>query len=566
MTLLLLISACDRGSEPEEQPVEVVELPTLHVEGPVRGAFYQSDGVVLVQGTVTPGTAPLSRLTVNGQELSFDEEGWFSAELEPIDGINLLGVRVEDEGGERAVDGRSFHYAGDNDPGSTLDGAVWMRLGPVLLDDDESTPDDLAAVAELLAGDPDIASDFIGTRIPEESYELEITGIDWQGAAVDLTPNEGVLWADVLLSDVRLDFNVFGVGWYDWISTTGYVTADEVLIQTDLTPSGGTDIEVTAVYATITGFELEIEWVPFDDLLADSARASLEEQLRETISGLAGDLVTEYLSAYAVTVEPFDGVELSMDLGGVSVSSEGLVLEMDASVRALGNPSLPVDSGSLATVGELRWDPSAPFSVAIDDDLVNQLLFAMWATGGLGFSFDGDALGALTGQPLPPPLGPVEQASLSLGLPPVLIPADEEHDLRLYLGEFLVDILREDGERVAASINASAGGWLEQVDSELAISLDERPKAVEVEVGMIAWPEALDPGDLSSLLRLTTPTLLGSAGAFTPGIPLPGVPLDLFGDHPDLRGKQLLIADADVELLASGWLTVAGEVEVVDDP
>ena len=563
MTLLLL-TACTREPEPEPVPVvEVVELPTVVVDGPLRGSFWPGGSRVLVQGTVTAGTHALGALEVNGVQVDYDEAGWFTTEIEGTPGINLLGVRIEDAGGERAVDGRSFHYGGDHEHGAVLPDAVWMRLGPSLLDDDESTPDDLAAIAELMVSDPSIADGFLGTRIVEEDYELEITGIDWTGAAVDLTPNDGVLWADVLLSGVRLEFNVFGVGWYSWVSTSGYVTADTVLIQTDMTPSG-TEIEVTAVYASIEGFELEIEWVPFDDLLADSAREALEENLRTTISELAGDLVTEYLEAYAVDLEPFPGVNLAMELASLEVRETGLALTMDATVKALGNLDLPWDAGSLAAVGTRSWSPTEPFAVAIDDDLVNALLFAMWAQGGLAFEFDGDALGALTGAPLPPPLGPVQHASLSLGLPPVLVPGDDEHDLTLSLGEFVVDLLREDGERVTASVNAAAGGWLEQQGAELAISLDDRPRHIEVEVGMLAAPASLDPGDLASLFRLTTPTLLGSAGAFTPAIPLPGVPLDLLGSHPDLVGKELMIADATVSFHDSGWLTVAGPVEVVE--
>ena len=566
MTLLLLsLLGCNRDDPvaPDDE-VEVVVLPTLEVVGPLRGSFWPSGSRVLVQGTVTAGTHPLSALTINGQPVTWDEEGWFSAEINATPGINLLGVRLEDHGGERAVDGRSFHYAGDHELGATVEDAVWMRLGPTLLDDDEATPDDLAAIAERLVEDPSIADSFLGTRIEEDDYELEIRDIDWSGVEVDLTPRDEALWADVLLSDVRLDFDVFGVGWYDWISTSGYVTADTVLIQTDLSPNG-TAVEVTSVDAVIEGFELEIEWVPFDDLLADSARTSLEDNLRSIISETAGALVSDYLEAFAVTVQPFEGVELSLSLAGVQVSSQGLELTMDGTVRALGDVELPVDAGSLTAPGERDWDPTEPFAVALDDDLVNALLFAMWAGGGLGFQFDGDALGALTGAPLPPPLGPVQQAAMSLGLPPVLVPASsEEHDLTLSLGELTIDLLREDGERLTASVNTAAGGWLEQSGTELVITLDDRPRNVAVEVGMLASPEALDPGDLASLFRLTTPTLLGSAGSFLPGIPLPGVPLDLFADHPDLKGKELYAKDAEVTFQDSGWLTVAGDVEVID--
>ena len=64
-------------------------------------------------------------------------------------------------------------------------------------------------------------------------------------------------------------------------------------------------------------------------------------------------------------------------------------------------------------------------------------------------------------------------------------------------------------------------------------------------VGGTSWPDALDPGDLASLIKLMVPPLLGNADNFLPGISLP--PLDLgslsdsmsgIGLRPGFSGKK----------------------------
>ncbi|MCP4808589.1 MAG: hypothetical protein GY913_35315 [Proteobacteria bacterium] len=563
--LLLPLLACTGEPDPDEfEPP--VRLPRVQVENPARGLFSSAGDSVMVSGTVTQGSAPIERVLLNGEEIPVEADGRFAAALDPTPGINVIGVRVEDTGGERAVAGLSFHYAGERRSGTVVPDAVFMKIGPTLLDDDQADLDDVASIIELLVDDPSLTGSVIGMTVEEEDYDLEVTDFAFDGADVDLVPRDGALEIGASLYDIELYFDVYGKGAYSWLSTSGVATATECLITAELVPVGATSLELQNASASLSGFALEIDWVPgfIESWITDWARETIEEQLATQMESMAGDVIDGYLDSFAFEQSVGDA-DVSLTLASVDVSTDGLLLTLDGAAEGF--------EPDAANAGSLRTDDSPPawplsndpFAVAIDDDFLDQVLFALWTTGALTLEFGAVEMAVLTGEPLPPPLGPVETLVLDFRLPPVIVPGDEEHGIALQLGEFVMDIEREDGVEIIASINVVAGGELDLVDGELAVSLDDRPKYVDVEVGMLASPDGLDPGDLSSLFRLMTPTLLGSAADFMPAFPIPAIPLSTFGSAPELQGKALVASDAQVEMLESGWLVVSGTMVVADE-
>ena len=135
--------------------------------------------------------------------------------------------------------------------------------------------------------------------------------------------------------------------------------------------------------------------------------------------------------------------------------------------------------------------------------------------------------------------------------------------MKLQIGELRLSITREDAQVIEVSLNVEAGGELVNGETGLGVELDDRPAWVRVHAEVLQAPEGLDPGDLASLFRLMTPTLLGSAAGFMPEVALPGIPLDTFGDLDELEGKELLLVEPEASISESGWLMVGGEVELV---
>ncbi len=280
---------------------------------------------------------------------------------------------------------------------------------------------------------------------------------------------------------------------------------------------------------------------------------------------MAGDTLSETLDAFAVEYEAADGVDLGLELADIETDRNGLYLTFDAWVEGRGM-SLPSGARSLATAGSGPDFPlsSRPFAVALDDDLMNQVFFAFWASGAVHDMTYGELeLAVLVGEPLPPPLGPVETLIIDLGLPPTIGPSepDSERPFQLGVGELTMDITRDDGVRTLASLNFAADADLSMdASGGLVIDLDDRPAYVPVEAGVMAYPEALDPGDLASLFRLMTPTLVGSLGGFLPAFELPALPLDALGDVDALSGRSLVPSDVDLGLGSGNWFVIEGDM------
>ncbi|MFT5683626.1 MAG: hypothetical protein ACI8RZ_004558, partial [Myxococcota bacterium] len=500
---VLLLGGCS-GNEPttEEEvttPQPVVVLPELSVTSPARGAFVEASSVEL-SGSVGSGSAVLDGLTLNGDtDLALSSDGAFSVPVGLTPGINILGLRAEDVGGERAVDGRAV-YAGPLHPaGALLEEAVRMQLGPSVLDDDEDDLDDVAGIAEHLMESADVASAIVGQTIETSYADITPTSFDYGEVAVDLVPTNGALLAEVVLYDLWMDFDAEQWG----LSTDGAIWADAVVLTTELTISGDTVTSSNTV-VDLEGYDGEIDWLP--DAILTWAEEYLEEEIAATTEELVSGLLGEYLGAFAIDTELLEGVALSVVLADAEVSEDGLQILLDASVSSTSG-SLPAGAGSAITDGRAPDWPlsSEPFSLAVDDDLVNQILFALWGAGTLsGFEYGGTELIALTGAEIAPPLGPLERLTLDMNLPPMLGAATQDDmDADLALGEWQMAFHREDGEALVFSVNVRVGAQVSFGDAdELSLALDNRPSMITMAVGVTEWPETMDPGDLASLVKL----------------------------------------------------------------
>lgn len=565
--LLAALSACSEDSEavPDEGPLRPTQVPVLTVTEPARGAFSGDVERVDVSGEVSKGSGRLTTLTVNGQTFSIPAEGGaFSGSVPVSPGLVILGTRVETSDDERAVDGRSVLVGPVHDPGERLVGSVKLHLGPELLDDDDPDVDDVATLAETLMGGDAIAGAFVGTTLPTDYYDLTITDATFGPAAVDLVPASGALNLGLTIADVWVDFEIGGVGWYDWLSTTGSTWADAAVIDVELeldTVDGAVVATPVSTVVSLQGFGVTVEWFPdsLEDDLASWTQEDLESQLAAQVEDQMGALVGEYLSAFGLDTE-FAGMQLHMQLTGARAAEGGLGLTMDAWISGDVALDLPDGAGSLATDGDGPSVPlvtDAPFAMAADDDFLNQVLFSVWASGALsGIAFGNTELTALAGE-IPSPLGPVQELRIDLGMPPVMGEATwADQQLDLSIGELRLTAIREDGEMTDASVNVRTGASLEfQDDGELGMSLDNRPAYMTLEIGVETAPPNLDPGDMAALLKLSVPPLFGSLVDFVPGFPVPSIPLDSFGDV--FAGQSLAFTDPTARV-EDGWLIVEG--------
>lgn len=576
--LLSLLLACggDKADEPDAdldvvEPAAVpVDLPQLRINSPERASF-DTSGSGKIEGQVAPGSAPISQVLVDGSPVGTEADGSFSKNVDWTPGIQIISARVEDEGGERAVDGRAIQAGPVNAPGAWLTGALLLEIDTDILDDDDPELDDIAALLEAALEDPSTLDLVVDRDLEAAGFTLTPTRLDYGSVDVDLFPGDGVIQADVTLNEVDLAFDIVGSGIFGWVSTTGTAHVDQAVVGTEVsirTTDGVIHTDPVWLEADLVGLEITVDYFP--DSLEDDLAGWTEGLLEDTIVDLAGDILSDTvanaLQAFVVELDLGEDLEMEAALGSIEVVPDAVRFTVDTRIEALEQMSIPSNAGSLKTPGAPpEWPISngAAVGAAVDDDFINQLAFAFWHSGMLkDVELPAIAVGGMAGTALGPPLGPADIVVLNLDLPAVVTPPrDAAFDADVALGEWRIRFDRLDGETLEFSINLRAGvNASMQGGGDLEVEVDDRPAYIDLQVGVIQAPEALDPGDLAALLRLMVPPLVGNSAQLIPSVPIPVVPVGELVDIPAAEGLTLGLVDPELSFTEGGWLLLQADL------
>ena len=563
MLALLLLASCSK-SDSELSSVDdgaggetASGPPTLALTRPARGAFTGRQQVELV-GEVKKGGAPIAELTYNGETITSAGDGSFTVELYEQYGINLVDVRAEDQDEEEAIEALSFHAGPTHTPGEELKRVIKAQIGASLVED-------LASFAAEVLEDDSLADSFEGVEQKTDYAAITPTSITWTGAHVELELEDDLIVATIVLTDIQVDMEITGVGWYDWIGTTAVATMNSATIYAELSvESGGGQVSVEAGETTagLSGYVISIDWFPdtFEDDVADWTRTLIEEQvaglLSETLTSVVGGLV----DAFELDLDLGSGVSVGLSAADADVSSTGILLTLDGLVSA-PQGSWPDGAGSLDKDGTPpAWplDGSRPFALAVDEDFANQFLFALWSSGVMsGLSLTADDLGEVE---VPPPLGPITSVDISVGLPPVLQLSDGGEGLaELGVGELMVHLNRTDDSLITLAVGLVCA--VDLVIEDDTLTLDWLTTDLDIAVGVPNVPEGLSAPSLAALGRVTVPVVLGVSEGYVEGFPLPSFDLGETTGLAPLQGVVLTPTNLSVGETGDGWLLVSGELD-----
>ena len=563
--------ACSGDSEETgiPAPEQIEQLPVLSITSPKRAAFYPP-GEVRIQGQATAGDAALDSLIANGIDINLEANGEFAQVLPVNVGLNLLGTRLVDLAGRRAVDGRSFYWGEAYSPGEFVEEGLRMRLGPELLDDDNPDLDDAATLVEIAAVDPSLADLLIGTTIEDENYTFVLTGFQIDDASVDITPNKAYVAIEADLYDFWIDFDINDILGLSYLDTIGSAWADTVTLYMDvaLELSGGeVTSEATQVSTSLSGFGLTVDYFPdsLEGYLAGWVEDYIQEAAEDALRDQVGALLAGFVEGLSADTSLGD-IDLYTTLNKVDIRSTGIRITADVASEGADLSQLASNAGSPKTSSETpKWNalPDRPLAMAIDDDLLNQFFFSYWATGAMGgLEFSGTELALLSGAPIEAPLGPVSSAGIQLDLPPMVRkPTQDDMTTDMGIGELRFVVAREDGQIHDFSVSAWAGAVI-SLSNEGKISLDlvTRPKYIPMEVGVLDWDPDLDPGDLAALVRLMVPPLLGRASSLAPSFEVPPIPLGEALPLSSLEDLTLSLQDADFSFTEDNWVLLGASV------
>lgn len=543
-------------------------LPTIELTSPDRASFQAAGSAVEVSGFCTAGDAPLDVLTVDDEPVNLSPEGEFQYVYPPVGGINVINLRVTDTDGERATDALAVYHGTLRPLGEALPEIAVIQASAELLDDDHPDLDDVASLVEGLLEDPG-TFDGLDTVVTED-VAITPTSITVGDAAVDIVPGAGVLTTTASLGDLHATFDIAGTGWLDWLEVSGEMWADPAWTEMDMEVSasnGDVNAQVTYIDVRLDNFSFAVEWVPswVEELLYETVQEYVQDALLETTETLVADFLEEFLQTFSMetTFGEETPVTLSIELRSLDVTPDGLSMSLDGSTSASLGIEVPPGAGTLATAGaapSLAFSTS-PLTVAVDDDFVNQLLGTVWTSGMLSnFTFTGAELAAMGAGDIPPPMGPVDLVTVDSGLPMALVSTDDpEWDFTMGIGEMRSTIRRTDGVELAFSSSILGGGRaFSDTDGSIKMEMDDRPAYLKMGVATLDYPEALDPGDLAALVRLTIPPMLGQANEALPGFPIPETHLGDLADVDYLNGKYLSVDDLRLAIRGDEglWITV----------
>lgn len=391
--------------------VAVIEAFDLGFTGPAQGSFHTTTfdvtGVAAgpsaftleVDGQpVSPGAG--GAWTVAGRSASAPQET-VTASIVSATGRRLARTLVVHGGsslplGSLATPGTSLRIEG-----ATLD-ALEAPLGAAL---------GALPLGQVLTALPPVP--VVNTFFVSATFEFTTASFD-PNVVVDLFPSNGAIGISVTINNLVVDAAVTGAIFGAPYAETATITTTSAVISGDLVigsaANGALELQVQNENATLNGFNFAVTGVLGTLTQLGAIQSGIESALETALAGtllLAPATLNPLLSNVPLTIDlGAQGIPVAVDfpLNSVVYDADGLTLATDLAVRLTGTaPPVLALQGVLSTPGPVpsfnRTTPSGgayDAAVALNDDLLNQLLAGVASVGGLDLRVgpDGGPLGS----------------------------------------------------------------------------------------------------------------------------------------------------------------------------
>ena len=357
------------------------EPPTLEVLTPERGT--QSDSSTV---RVT-GRANASKVTVNGTEAILQKDGTFEATLDVADGITLIETHAI-RGDIDLRDVRAVMAGSLSPTDGSISGPIAARVGA---DGFMKVGGALAATAQAL----DWQALALGMNPVYDSSGCNSAVINIQELSVGtigigLTPKSGAVGAGVTIDDVyvkmKINFRAVCIGG----STTAVVRSSRAHINGDLAlaaSNGKLAATLPSSSVQLDGFSLDVSGVPgaIESLVKGEARKAAEKALnnviKQQVPAKAGDALGGLLAQPINTNLMGHATAFTITPSSVVIDDNGLVAAVDGKVLVSGGEGGMFVSSPMP-LDTMAWG-DGDIGLALADDVVNQLLSGLWATGAI---------------------------------------------------------------------------------------------------------------------------------------------------------------------------------------
>jgi len=576
--------------------------PQIVVDNPERAATLNGAAEITVSGHVVLGLdgAVVPFVTVNGTPVAVEADDSFQAQMTSVQGFNGIVVEGEDLNGLKDRVVQSYYYStewfpfSETDPSvSNVNDGLMLFLGPEVWDDnDTSTYDDIATILTMYVSTLDLMS-MISNPIEEGddgwacgTHRINVDSITFGTVAVDLVPVDGGLYMSVTIPNVRIGIS----GKYCRVSFSGTATASSVNVTSTLLISIDPVtlkpvITMSGTNSTVNGLDVNINNVPgfiedlvmsfFEDSFVESIEGAIEDQisaivpqLQEMLEGLAIDQTFDVPAL-------FEGgtpmtVALSSSLSSIHFDPAGGTLGMRASFSAPKGTTYE-KLGSIGRAnclqGGVEANPVFPvgttspqLELALKDDLLNELVYALYWGGALSLPIPESLLGDSVSE-----YGITDMVLLvDFMLPPILSACNPGQQLTVAVGDVKLDAtLKMFGAPLTMTIYASlkAGANItarltETGATSLGVAI-QYPDFIDMEIASLVGNLAGAEDTISGLVMDTLlPTLLGKLDGVTPLVEfeIPSIDMADFIDGVPAGSEMSILVN---EVLRAAAFTVA---------
>lgn len=548
--------------EGEEGPVVVDgTLPNLTLSAPDR-ASYQDAPVIDIIGNAADYMAGLEDVTVNGVTVgTLSGDGSFLYPYTPREGLNVLQVLARDLNGNTNEWVQSFLWASEWTPmGGRVEQAFYGRMAQPTIDElavyltDYLDPAEMEAYLmsenPLLVYEDEYEICFLGNCVQyhDEIY-LNFLDLTYTGVVTTMIPHsdegDGYLEIEVFLDNLSSIIEAYG--------TFAGIEVDPIcgVLNTDYGDAVGTarvgfdsdgksHVVFDSAFVELKSFDIETcdgSYSNVMDAIDDEVEKEMEDLLVDLIFDEVPPLLEDLLDGM-ILHEAFDveDVPITLDaaLSSMSFDDTGSTLTMWSEVETVPFPGLTQNPGTMKTPSLPPVFGTSEFYLSGADDLLNQLLYTLWAGGVLHLSYTDEDLG-FTPEQLDLLFNGATQMEMRLAppLPPVLMPApiDAGYLMDAGLGDTVLEVWTD----------AYTGGQGElALDYRMSVSLvcganasAPSPNVLSVTFANISLllfqvlqqPEErpLPEETLEQLLVLASDELIGYLNSFLEVIPIPTV-------------------------------------------
>ncbi|MEM7159039.1 MAG: hypothetical protein AAF799_39745 [Myxococcota bacterium] len=436
--------SCNAGTcEAGEFQVSLECRPQIEVEFPPRAATLQADSpTVTVTGRVHSPAGPIEFLSLNGEDVTVDDDGSFSHDVVAQTGGNTLVFETADSEKTPRKRVQSFLWSTNfrlptTAPEGIADDGLALYLSQETLDDQDRTPpiDDVASLLSLAVENFDINS-FIDptTSIASSAgYDVYLTSIDYESTSLAINAIDGGMEVVARLNDITgdLDFDCTNAAcFFAGGDGSGGLSVNYIEVRSDLIVEVGPDnqLEVTPTGTSTNVNSLNIWsnnlWTNFllaiiEPFIIGGVVNDLENELTSQINGLLGPALSEAFGGLAPNTNlsfpnlgdpkaPID-VQLVADFldtdfhdGGAppdpSPPQGGMILMRGGGyavtpVAPHKNLGIPDRAGCGDGTSGLDLPREALLELGLGDDMLNQLLHGAWTGGLLEFDLPPELLG-----------------------------------------------------------------------------------------------------------------------------------------------------------------------------